>query len=227
MSKQKLTLSLGLALMLLSSLVVSLQRANAGQAVVQGTSSDSSGISGDSFGPRRGAGPDGTLKIPEIIQDRVNKSATEIINSSGKTNLIIILILGQNGADDAATQIRTNFVNLGVSSDIVQQLVKTLYGLCFSRIATNSGLPNAQVTTGNLVASLKGLKAYSVISQVDPVQNVEIKTANVDINRLNAAINTYNQIVRESRPETLKQLSKDENFLEAGRVLRQLRAALK
>mgnify|MGYP000624397914 CR=1 FL=1 len=77
------------------------------------------------------------------------------------------------------------------------------------------------------MASLKGLKATSVISQADPVQNVNINTANVDINRLNAAINAYNEIIRESSPETLKQLSKNENFLEAGRVLRQLRAALK
>jgi hypothetical protein len=135
--------------------------------------------------------------------------------------------LTQNGADDGATQIRTIFVNLGASSHILQQLVKTLYGLCLSRRAATSGLPTAQVTTGNLVASLKVLKATSVISQADPVENVNINTANMDINRLNAAINGYNQIVRESSPETLKQLSKNENFLEAGRVLRQLRAVLK
>jgi hypothetical protein len=78
-------------------------------------------------------------------------------------------------------------MNLGASSHIVQQLLKTLYGLCFSRRAATSGLPTAQITIGNLVASLKGLKATSVISQADPVQNVNINTVNVDINRLNSA----------------------------------------
>jgi hypothetical protein len=78
-------------------------------------------------------------------------------------------------------------VNLGASSHIVKQLVKTLYGLCFSRRAATSGLPTAQITIGNLVASLKGLKATSVISQADPVQNVKINTANLGIYRLNTA----------------------------------------
>ncbi|MBK1987246.1 hypothetical protein A0J48_006805 [Sphaerospermopsis aphanizomenoides BCCUSP55] len=229
MSKQKLNLSLSLVLILLSSLVVLPQRANAGQAVVQGTSSDSSSISGDSFapGPEAGSGSDGTLQVPQIIQDRVNRSAAEIISRSGKTNLIIILVLGKDGADNAAAQVRTNFVNLGASPEIVQELVRLLYGLCFSRTATTPGLPNAQVTAGDLVASLKVLKTTSAIAQVDPTLNVNINAANVDINQLNAAINAYNQIVRESSLATLEQLSKDENFQEAGRVLRELRASLK
>ena len=48
----------------------------------------------------------------------------------------------------------------------------------------------------------------------------------MDINQLNNAITAYNQIVMESSPEVLQKLAKDPQFLEVGRVLKQLRAAL-
>jgi hypothetical protein len=50
--------------------------------------------------------------------------------------------------------------------------------------------------------------------------------ANVDINQLNNAINTYNRIVRESSPVTLQTLSQNEDFATFGSALRELRAAV-
>ncbi|MGM3306621.1 hypothetical protein ACSQ6I_11695 [Anabaena sp. WFMT] len=235
MSKQKLTLKVGLVLMLLSSLVLSPLRTNAGQFVVPGTSPDSSGVTGDSFGfdnPGTQAGDgvsvgnDGIINPSPRIQDKLNLTAVNIINSFRRNSLIIILIVGREGAENAATTVNTQFVNLGASSSTVQELVKNLFRLCFSRIASVPGLPVGQLTPGQPVASTKSLKNVSVIAQVDPTNNVDINTANVDINQLNAAISAYNQIVRESNVETLKKLSQDENFQEAGRVLRELRAAL-
>jgi hypothetical protein len=44
---------------------------------------------------------------------------------------------------------------------------------------------------------------------------------------LNAAIKAYNGIVTKSDAETLKKLSKNLEFIEIGRVLKELRAALK
>ncbi|MEA5551588.1 hypothetical protein VB713_11460 [Anabaena cylindrica UHCC 0172] len=242
MSNQKLTLKVGLVLILLSSLVVSPLRTNAGQFVVPGTSPDSSGVTGDSFGfGNQGTpgnegtqsgdgvsvGNDGIINPSPRIQDKLNLTAVNIINSFNKNNLIIILIIGGEGAEDASTKVNTQFVNLGASSATVQELVKNLFRLCFSRIASVPGLPVGKLTPGKSVASTKSLKTVSVIAQADPTSNVDINTANVDINQLNAAISAYNQIVRESNVETLKKLSQDENFQEAGRVLRELRVALK
>ena len=48
----------------------------------------------------------------------------------------------------------------------------------------------------------------------------------VDINQLNNAINTYNQIIQESSPVTLQALSQNQDFVEIGNVLKELRAAV-
>ena len=51
-------------------------------------------------------------------------------------------------------------------------------------------------------------------------------TPDVDINKLNASINAYNQIIMESDAETLRKLSQNAEFVEIGNVLRELRAGL-
>ena len=48
----------------------------------------------------------------------------------------------------------------------------------------------------------------------------------VDINQLNNAINTYNQIIQESSPVTLQALAQNRDFVEIGNVLKELRAAV-
>jgi hypothetical protein len=50
--------------------------------------------------------------------------------------------------------------------------------------------------------------------------------ANVDINQLNNAINTYNRIVRESSPVTLQTLSQNQDFVAFGSALGELREAV-
>jgi transcription elongation factor Elf1 len=53
-----------------------------------------------------------------------------------------------------------------------------------------------------------------------------IPTVEVDINELNNAINTYNQIIDESSPVTLQALSQNQDFMEIGNALKELRAAV-
>ena len=48
----------------------------------------------------------------------------------------------------------------------------------------------------------------------------------VDINQLNNAINTYNQIIQESSPVTLQALAQNRDFVEIGNVLKELRKAV-
>jgi hypothetical protein len=49
----------------------------------------------------------------------------------------------------------------------------------------------------------------------------------VNINKLNDAINAYNQIILESSPVVLQKLAQDKDFLAIGQTLKTLRAALK
>jgi hypothetical protein len=241
MSKQKFTLSVGLVLMLVSSLMVLSIRANAGQAVIQGTTPDSSGTNGDSFAPvNQGTSPqpapntgvsvggDGVITTPPLIQDNLNNTARNIVSRSNTTNLIIVIILRGVDAERAVTQVKTAFVDLGASPEPVQKLVNSLLDLLFQpTTSATPGVPAVKLTSRQLVATLKAFKAGSAVSQGEATPNVNINAANVDINKLNAAINAYNQIVQESSLETLQKLSQDANFQEAGRVLKELRAALK
>jgi hypothetical protein len=51
--------------------------------------------------------------------------------------------------------------------------------------------------------------------------------ANVDINKLNNAINEYNRIIGESSPVTLQTLSQNQDFVAISNALKELRAAVK
>jgi hypothetical protein len=61
-----------------------------------------------------------------------------------------------------------------------------------------------------------------ILSRIVPNQ----ENADVDINQLNNAINTYNQIIQQSSPVTLQALSQSQDFVEIGNVLKELRTAV-
>lgn len=73
------------------------------------------------------------------------------------------------------------------------------------------------------MASTKALKFSPVIAQT---ADATLASVEVDINDLHNAINTYNQIIQESSPVTLQQLSENQDFVEIGKVLKELRAAV-
>jgi hypothetical protein len=238
MSKLKLTLNISLVLMLLSSLIVLSLKANAGQAVIQGTSPDSSGINGDSFAPENAeknlqtapntgisVNGDGVVTTPPVIQENLNKTARNILINSDQTQPIYLIIVRGKKAESTATEVKTAFVDLGASPEQVQQLVNSLLVLLSPQISSAPSFPTTQANY-HQVAKIKLLKTNNLTSQAETTQNVNVDAANVDINQLNNAINAYNQIVQNSNLETLKKLAKDPNFQEAGRILKELRAAL-
>ncbi|MFN6152961.1 hypothetical protein [Anabaena sp. AL09] len=61
-----------------------------------------------------------------------------------------------------------------------------------------------------------------ILSRIVPNQ----ENADVDINQLNNAINTYNQIIQQSSPVTLQALSQSQDFVAIGKALKELRAAV-
>ncbi|MDD1422181.1 hypothetical protein MEO40_24320, partial [Dolichospermum sp. ST_sed1] len=74
-------------------------------------------------------------------------------------------------------------------------------------------------TSGQLVASNKILKPISLIAQADAAPSV-------NVNRLNNAIVTYNGIILQSKPDTLKKLYRDEDFVTISKILQELRRAI-
>ncbi|MEA5564234.1 hypothetical protein [Anabaena sp. UHCC 0399] len=179
---------------------------------------------------------------PEI-QNNVNEAANEILqqaedaNSSvavssvgvdgtvlsnaGSSNSVfaIIVVILQGGADaeNSVNQLQSSLGNLGVSPSAIQRLVNALRGMISQSSASTSGVDMGSLKPAHLVAGVKELRT-------EVAQNVA--KPSVDLNKLNAAITAYNNIVMESSPEVVQKLAKDPQFLEIGKVLKQLRAAL-
>ncbi|MBD2206727.1 hypothetical protein H6G33_22115 [Calothrix sp. FACHB-1219] len=231
MKKQKFSLSLGVVLMLLNSLVVASPRANASPFQSLGSTTESSGFAGDNFAPGINVttpepapntpvtvDSSGQIFTPEPVQSSLDNAAAGIVSPQGilpgssSQSSVIVILLGGSGATAAVNALVSSLASLGASPASLQALATALSGLL------SSG-PSAQLTPGQLVASTKGLPVGSLIAQKGA-------TPKVDINKLNAAINAYNKIVRESSPETVVKLSKDPDFLKIGQVLKQLRSSL-
>lgn len=229
----KLPLSLGL-LLTFASLVIAPIKANAGVVVTPGTTPDSSNFSGTNFVPTNtvpqpapdtnvSVGETGQISAPPAVQNNVNNTAGNFVNPPGgpvtQQSLVIIIILQGSGSQTAANTIVNLWTSFGVSTGNIQALITALRSLLKNKSAATPGLPVAQLAPGQLVASTKGFAARSVIAQ-------NSAKPNVDLNKLNDAINAYNKIVLESSPETLVKLSKDPEFLQTGKFLRELRTSL-
>lgn len=226
MKKQALSTILVLALMVSTYLLGTPVKVNAGRATITGGSEDSSTPAGDSFRPDSSQtlpeaapgvnveiGSDGSLSTPLEVQNSLNAAIANIISqtpepNSPSANIIAIVQQGAS-ASQAINQLQQILKDLGVRESLVRSLVTALVGLSGNRSASVSGV-NGDV---------KGLVANSAIAQ----QQV---SPTLDINQLNAAITAYNTIVMQSSPEALRQLAKDPQFREIGKLLKQLRAAL-
>jgi hypothetical protein len=239
MIKQKLTLSVGLVSLLLGSLVAFPHRANAGQVVVPGTTPDSSTTSGDTFsittitttviqGLSGVFGSPGLIRgsfvltVTQSIQLALNNVASTLFSQTTVTTIRgeVRELFARRGRDviTVTNRIRTNWLGYGVREIHINTLLVTLSQVCTVIQTSTPGTPVAQLTP-ELVASIKGLKADSKIAQSGDL-------ATVDINQLNAAIEAYNVIVKDSDPVTLQKLSQDETFVEIGRILKEFRASL-
>ena len=234
MKKQKFSLILTLALILFTYLVGGSTRVNAGTAGITGTSEDSTSSSGDNFNPGSSepsvepapgveVSGNGSISVATEVQNNLNATVINILSQNSDANspaaIILVILLGGVNAEAAANQLQVSIVSLGVSSPSVASLVKALLALASNKSASVLGAPVGQLQPVQLVASTKGLMADLVIAQKG-------ETPNVDIKKLNDAITAYNKIVMESSPKVIQKLAKDPQFLEVGKLLKQLRAAL-
>ena len=108
-----------------------------------------------------------------------------------------------------------NLLNSNNSGVLVALLQGGSIGQTASDNLTNF-LTNAGVNTD------LGNNLRVILSRIVPNQG----NADVDINQLNNAINTYNQIIQQSSPVTLQALSQSQDFVAIGKALKELRAAV-
>jgi hypothetical protein len=151
-------------------------------------------------------------------------------NGGGTTNnggggqgaaTVVALVGGGAGAQVAAAQVTSALTGAGVSPTLATALVQAFANVfSFSGASKTPSFPSAQLPQEQPVASNKALKAGLTIAQNNAAPTV-------NINKLNDAINAYNQIVLESSPVDLQKLAQDPDFVAIGTTLKKLRAAIK
>jgi hypothetical protein len=146
----------------------------------------------------------GETLIPRASSIRIIRTA------AGKTIRISIRSVQRKLNEAAFNLLNSN--NPGV-------LVALLQGGSIGQTASDNLtdlLSNAGVNTD------LGNNLRVILSRIVPNQ----ENADVDINQLNNAINTYNQIIQQSSPVTLQALSQSQDFVGIGNVLKELRTAV-
>lgn len=227
MKKQRQPLSLGLLVLFTTSLIGAMSvRVNAGSEPVPGVPSDSSGVTGGIFQPTPPAPPapapgtgatvgaGGRVSVSPAVQTRVNIRARAVVTRSrggGATRasrtVIRIAIRGRS-AGRGITRVRASIRAVGVSSVSIGALLNSFASLLSAFNLSDASGANIQP------------------AGIDTTFAQNSQTPNVDVNKLNDAINAYNQIINESDAETLRKLSQNEEFVAIGNVLRELRAGL-
>jgi len=159
-----------------------------------------------------------------------NNGGATANNGGGTTNnggggqgaaTVVALVGGGAGAQVAAAQVTSALTGAGVSPTLATALVQAFANVfSFSGASKTPSFPSAQLPQEQPVASNKALKAGLTIAQDNAAPTV-------NINKLNDAINAYNQIVLESSPVALQKLAQDPDFVAIGTTLKKLRAAIK
>lgn len=239
MKKQKSRLSLGFLLLFTGSLVSALPlKVYAGQDVVRGTSVESSSFSGDTFNGNNQGVPtvpsslgtgvsievNGTIDLSQQIQQSLNSVAINIVQSvnsgsttgsgSNLTSIVVAILVQGTTANTALNQIQTSLLSVGVPQPLISALVNNLVGLF-------QGFNSAAMSS----VPMAGIEPVQLVATTQLAQTRD--SSKVDINQLNGAVKAYNDIVLKSDAQTLKKLSKNPEFVEIGRVLKELRTSLK
>lgn len=170
-------------------------------------------------------GPDGGLIVtltPAATQ-AVNAAAASVLSAAAAGDVqatVITLAVGSPQAQAAVAQLTSALSAAGAPPGLVAALLENLAGLLSGTdVSTTPSFPSAKLPQAQLVAGTKDLKASLTIAQTNTAPTV-------NINKLNNAINAYNQIVLESSPVVLQKLGQDKDFLAIGQTLKTLRAAI-
>ena len=164
-----------------------------------------------------------TLGITPVAQNSLNQAfrglVTELASPGGNGTISNLISRGSN-AQSIVTELTNTFATIGVSPQLSRGLLESLANLLSP---VNSSIKRsyhtAKLPENELLTNTKALRASLTIAQ-------ENATASVDINKLSIAITGYNTIVNESSPKVLLGLSQNQDFVEIGRVLKKLRAAI-
>ncbi|MEY3332170.1 MAG: hypothetical protein RLZZ176_470 [Cyanobacteriota bacterium] len=147
-------------------------------------------------------------------------AASSVAGGGQGVATVVALAVGGAEAQAAVAQLTSALSAAGVSPALVTTLLQNIAGLLSSTdVSTTPSFPSAQLPQAQLVAGTKDLKASLTIAQTNTASTV-------NINKLNNAINAYNQIILESSPVVLQKLAQDKDFLAIGQTLKTLRAAL-
>jgi hypothetical protein len=188
--------------------------------------------------PPVGASPSVSVFVSPagIVNIMVTPAATQAVNAAAASILsaaaggagtgqgvatVVALAVGGAEAQAAVAQLTSALSATGASPALVNSLLQSIAGLLSGTdVSTTPSFPSAQLPQPQLVAGTKDLKTSLTIAQTNTAPTV-------NINKLNDAINAYNQIILESSPVVLQKLAQDKDFLAIGQTLQTLRAALK
>lgn len=122
----------------------------------------------------------------------------------------------------SATQTLLHSLELsGLSKHTARNLIRAIKQILKSTPAHTAPTSSLlELRQGQLVASTKAIKPDTNIAEENTV-------ITVNANKLNEAINLYNQIVLKSDSETLKKLSQNSEFVTIGEALQELRSVVK
>jgi hypothetical protein len=174
------------------------------------------------------------ITVTPAATQAVNAAAASILNAAASSvagggdagggqgvATVVALAVGGAEAQAAVAQLTSALSAAGVSPALVTTLLQNIAGLLSgTEVSTTPSFPSAHLPQAQLVAGTKDLKASLSIAQTNTAPTV-------NMNKLNNAINAYNQIILESSPVVLQKLAQDKDFLAIGQTLKTLRSALK
>ncbi|TVP62307.1 MAG: hypothetical protein EA343_11340 [Nodularia sp. (in: Bacteria)] len=207
MKKQPLVLSLALAFSFFTALVGAPNSAYAGKFVVPGTSPDSATSIGDKT-VVPGTSPDSATSIGESFVPAPNVDVQ--IQAVVDTKPVLSVREERQAQLD---QVIANIVGQPAHPSI-----KAFLNGQENSVAASETLKNA-------ILSLE-VSPAKVDALVNALSGLIGETQNVDINRLNDAVNAYNEILNESSPEVLLALASNPESAAISTVLKELRLAL-
>ncbi|MBE9230706.1 hypothetical protein IQ231_03120 [Cuspidothrix issatschenkoi LEGE 03284] len=170
------------------------------------------------------------IMVTPAATQAVNAAAASILNAAASgaagggdqgVATVVTLAVGGPEAQAAVAQLTSALSATGAPPALVTNLLQNIAGLLSgTEVSTTPSFPSAKLPQAQLVAGTKDLKTSLTIAQANTAPTV-------NINKLNNAINAYNQIILESSPVVLQKLAQDKDFLAIGQTLKTLRAALK
>ncbi len=236
MKKQKLSFHLNLLLITLTFFISAIgMKANAGKNNAQGSTLESTSYSGNNFTPQNQRVQtqltnvinsieinNGQISVPQAVQKKVNQVAINILNDIDP----VIATTDSNDNDRDKTTI-TSDGNEGNDFNIN---TNEIYFADIISILTEETSNSTVIFPIRDIFIEAGVGSELVEKLINPMQGMILltpnKQINVDINKLNAAINAYNEIIMKSNAKTLNKLALNQNFMTIRNILNRFRTAL-